>query len=210
MWFELPDAEEDVDDDHDSDYDLDDDNDESDDDATNLTASSKSSAHSSGDDDDNDDNKSIPELTTGVDNEGKDSDGEDSNHDSNDSSDDSDDESNDKNDNPKVKQVDNNDKADDTDEDGHDGDVLYLCKRASPELQTVISFLTTRVTQSDEDHWKKVRRCVQYLHGSKDLYLTLEIDDGITIKWWIDASFAVHPDMRSHTEGTMSLGKGSV
>jgi hypothetical protein len=74
----------------------------------------------------------------------------------------------------------------------------------------VISFLTTQVTQSDEDHWKKVRWCVQYLHGSKDLYLTLEIDDGIAIKWWIDASFAVHPDMQSHTGGTMSLGKGSV
>jgi len=29
------------------------------------------------------------------------------------------------------------------------------------------------------------------------------------IKWWIDASFAVHPDMRSHTGATMSLGKGS-
>jgi hypothetical protein len=46
---------------------------------------------------------------------------------------------------------------------------------------------------------------------SKDLYLTLEMDDGIAIKWWwIDGSFAVHPDMRSHTGGTMSLGKGSI
>jgi hypothetical protein len=30
------------------------------------------------------------------------------------------------------------------------------------------------------------------------------------IQWWIDASYAVHPDMRSHTGGTMTLGKGSV
>jgi hypothetical protein len=29
------------------------------------------------------------------------------------------------------------------------------------------------------------------------------------MKWWVDGSFAVHPDMRSHTGGTMSLGKGS-
>jgi hypothetical protein len=36
------------------------------------------------------------------------------------------------------------------------------------------------------------------------------MDDGIAIKWWIDASFTVHPDMRSHTGGTMSLGKGST
>ena len=30
------------------------------------------------------------------------------------------------------------------------------------------------------------------------------------IQWWIDASFAVHPDMWSHTGVTMSLGKGAV
>jgi hypothetical protein len=35
--------------------------------------------------------------------------------------------------------------------------LLYLCKRARPELQTVISFLMTQVTQPDEDDWKKLR-----------------------------------------------------
>jgi hypothetical protein len=36
----------------------------------------------------------------------------------------------------------------------------------------------------------------------------LETEDGITVKWWINASFAVHRDMKRHTGGTMSLGKG--
>ena len=32
-----------------------------------------------------------------------------------------------------------------------------------------------------------------------------------TINWWVDAaSFAVHPDLRSHTGATVSLGKGSI
>jgi hypothetical protein len=88
--------------------------------------------------------------------------------------------------------------------------LLYLCKRARPDLQPTVAFLTTRVTQPDTDDWKKLTRCVRYLRDSKDLYLTLEADDGVHIKWWIDASFAVHPDMKSHTGGTMSLGKGSV
>jgi hypothetical protein len=88
--------------------------------------------------------------------------------------------------------------------------LLYLCKRARPDLQTAVSFLTTRVTQPDKDDWKKLSRCIWYLGHSKDLFLTLETDDGITVKWWIDASFAVHLDMKSHTGGTMSLGKGSV
>jgi hypothetical protein len=88
--------------------------------------------------------------------------------------------------------------------------LLYLCKRARPDLQPTIAFLTTRVTQPDNDDWNKLTRAIRYLRDSKDLYLTLEADEGIDVKWWIDASFAVHPDMRSHTGGTLSLGKGSV
>ena len=34
--------------------------------------------------------------------------------------------------------------------------LLYLCKRARPDLQTAVSFLTTRVTQPDKDDWKKL------------------------------------------------------
>jgi hypothetical protein len=30
------------------------------------------------------------------------------------------------------------------------------------------------------------------------------------VKWWVDASFAVHPDMKSHTGDIMSLGKGAI
>ena len=30
----------------------------------------------------------------------------------------------------------------------------------------------------------------------------------VNLEWWIDASFAVHPDMQSHTRVTMSLGHG--
>jgi hypothetical protein len=88
--------------------------------------------------------------------------------------------------------------------------LLYLCKRARPDLQTAISFLTTRVIHPDEDDWKKLTRCIRYLRDSKDLFLTLEAASDLAIKWWIDASFAVHPNMRSHTGGTMSLGKGSL
>ena len=30
------------------------------------------------------------------------------------------------------------------------------------------------------------------------------------MQWWVDASYAVHPDMKGHTGGTMSLGNGSI
>ena len=87
---------------------------------------------------------------------------------------------------------------------------LFLCKRARPDLQTAVAFLSTRVREPDEDDYKKLKRMVQYLRATKNLFLTLEADNLQVIKWWVDASFAVHPDMRSHTGGCMSLGKGAI
>ena len=31
-----------------------------------------------------------------------------------------------------------------------------------------------------------------------------------SVPWWIDASYAVHPNMRGHTGATMSMGNGLV
>ena len=30
------------------------------------------------------------------------------------------------------------------------------------------------------------------------------------IKWYVDASFAVHPDFKSHTGAVMTMGKGAM
>ena len=38
--------------------------------------------------------------------------------------------------------------------------------------------------------------------------LTLEADDCGLMRWHIDVSFAVHNDMRGHTGGGLTLGKG--
>ena len=70
--------------------------------------------------------------------------------------------------------------------------------------------MTTRVRAPDKDDYRKLGRVVRYLRQFPDLPLTLEADDTHIIKWWVDAAFAVHKDMKSHTGVTMSLGKGSV
>lgn len=86
---------------------------------------------------------------------------------------------------------------------------LYLCKRARPDIHTAVSFLTTRVRAPDQDDWKKLIRMMGYLKATRALGLTLR-DKGNGVTWWVDASFAVHPDMQGHTGGTMTLGKGSI
>jgi len=88
--------------------------------------------------------------------------------------------------------------------------LLYLCKRARPDLQTAVAFLTTRVSSPDVDDMKKLGRCIRYLRRTAHYPLILEASCIRNIKWWVDASYAVHPDMRSHTGATMTLGKGSV
>ena len=88
--------------------------------------------------------------------------------------------------------------------------MLFLSKRARPDIQEAVAFLTTRVKRPDKDDYKKLGRAVKYLRATPTLALTLEADNTHVIKWWIDAAFAVHNDMRSQTGATMSLGKGSA
>jgi hypothetical protein len=82
--------------------------------------------------------------------------------------------------------------------------LLFLCKRARPDIQTAVAFLTMQVKCPDADDYKKLGRVIKYLWGTPDLALTLEGNDTRIIKWWEDASFAVHTDMKSHTGGTFS------
>jgi hypothetical protein len=88
--------------------------------------------------------------------------------------------------------------------------LLFLCKRARPDIQTAVAFLTTRVKSPDTDDYKKLTRVMRYLRATPEIVLTLEADDIHVIKWHVDGSFAVHNDMKSHTGATMSMGKGSA
>ena len=87
---------------------------------------------------------------------------------------------------------------------------LFVCKRARPDIQTTVAFLTTRVSKPDDDDWKKLRRLINYLRGTKDLVLTLSADGTWVIKWYVDAAYAVHKDMKGHTGGMMTLGEGAT
>ena len=88
--------------------------------------------------------------------------------------------------------------------------ILWVAKRAKPDLQQAIAFLTTRVKAPDRDDYKKLARLVRFLRATASEPLTLEADETHVVKWWVDASYGVHPDMKSHTGGTMTMGKGSV
>jgi hypothetical protein len=41
--------------------------------------------------------------------------------------------------------------------------LLFLCKRARPDIQTGVAFLGTRVKSPDVDDWKKLKHVMKYL-----------------------------------------------
>ena len=88
--------------------------------------------------------------------------------------------------------------------------LLYLSKRAHPDLQLAVSFLCTRVIGTDTDDYKNLARVMKYIQGTIGLPLILSINKSGNIKWYVDASFAVHMDMRIHTGGFMTIGTGGA
>ena len=86
--------------------------------------------------------------------------------------------------------------------------LLYLAKRTRPDILLAEAFLCTRVKEPDHGNYKMLGLCLSYVQGTKTLCLTLEAKDMSVIHWWIDASFAVHDDYKSHTGACLSFGKG--
>jgi hypothetical protein len=85
---------------------------------------------------------------------------------------------------------------------------LYATKHARLDTCTSITFLTTRVRVPDKDNWHKLVHLMKYLRGTCTLPLILSANGGGILKWWVDASFVVHPNMQGHSGGGLSLGRG--
>jgi len=88
--------------------------------------------------------------------------------------------------------------------------LLYMAKRARPDILTAVSFLTTRCIDPTVQDWNKLLRIAKYLKGTRDLALSLCAENVIKINSYIDASFACHPDGKSHTGEMITLGGGAV
>jgi hypothetical protein len=86
--------------------------------------------------------------------------------------------------------------------------LLYLSKRVRPDLLTAVGFLAKRVTVSTRMDKVKLERVLRYLNGTPHLGLTLRPSENLSIFSYIDASYAVHHDMKSQTGVAITLGEG--
>jgi hypothetical protein len=66
------------------------------------------------------------------------------------------------------------------------------------------------VQQPTRQDYNNLAKVIKYLRVTQQLVLRLSADNLNIIKWWVDASYGVHHDMRSHTGGTMSMGTGAA
>ena len=86
--------------------------------------------------------------------------------------------------------------------------VLFATKRARPDTGTSISFLMTRTQAPNKDDWEKLAHLMRYIRGTKDLPLTLSANGDGVLRWMIDGSHGVHPNLRGHTGGGLTMGRG--
>ena len=86
--------------------------------------------------------------------------------------------------------------------------LLYLSKRVRLDIDLAISFLWTRVASSTHGDEMKLKRVLSYLNGTKGMKRIIGANGLSYLQTWIDASYTVHRDMRGHTGGIISMGKG--
>ena len=87
--------------------------------------------------------------------------------------------------------------------------LIYCTCRGRKDLQTAISFLSKRHLVRNEHDCGKLCCLVHYAHGALDLEEIIGIDTIGKLVSFIDAPYAVHPNMRSHAGGAVAFGVGA-
>jgi hypothetical protein len=85
--------------------------------------------------------------------------------------------------------------------------LLYLAKRARPDILTAVSFLCTRVQSATEEDEKKLLRVLGYLKSTVGKVLYLRAAGSVQVRAYIDAAYALHSDSRSHTGVIIFVGQ---
>eukprot|EP00957_Ditylum_brightwellii_P048711 3695906-Ditylum_brightwellii.AAC.1 len=81
-------------------------------------------------------------------------------------------------------------------------------KRARPDLETTVSFLLRRVSNSNAGDRDKLLRALGWLKRTKSDIRVIGAQSLTNVYAWIDAAYAVHDNMRSHVVGEISMGYG--
>jgi hypothetical protein len=85
--------------------------------------------------------------------------------------------------------------------------LLYLAKKTKPDCLTTVAFLATRVSKCTDQDWEKLMTLLKYVNVTRERGIVLRPDrDGIVIRLYVDASYGVHADGKSHTGCCVVVG----
>ena len=88
--------------------------------------------------------------------------------------------------------------------------LLYVALCGRPDILIAVVFLASRVSKATLQDQVKLKQLLEYLYGTYDLPLILGADDIQTMYTFVDASYAIHDDMESHTGGVITFGRGGI
>jgi hypothetical protein len=78
---------------------------------------------------------------------------------------------------------------------------------ARSDIQRAVAYLTTWVEDTGEQDWFKLCKLLGLLKTKRDETLSLKFGNRNEIVWYVDATFAVPNDIKSHTGAIMTLGE---
>jgi hypothetical protein len=84
--------------------------------------------------------------------------------------------------------------------------LLYLAKRARPDILTAVSFLCTRVQSATTEDAVKLARVLGYIKSTVDQVLYIRTAVKPVVRAYIDAAYALHSDSKSHTGVIIFVG----
>jgi hypothetical protein len=88
--------------------------------------------------------------------------------------------------------------------------LLYIAKRARPDILTAVSFLTTRVQSPTAEDLHKLIRVLKYLNGTIGKSMRLTSTDLSTVHAYIDASFGIYTDYIGVTGAVVKIGEATI
>jgi hypothetical protein len=88
--------------------------------------------------------------------------------------------------------------------------LLYLAKRARPDILTAVTFLCTRVQAATEEDRSKLHRVLGYLKGMREHMLVLHVLGENRIMAYVDGAYAIHDDSKSHSGMVVYIGNAMV
>ena len=89
-------------------------------------------------------------------------------------------------------------------------ELLHIVKQGRLDMETLAPFLNTKVTKSNVNDWKILKRGLTYVKTKIKDKIIIGAKTLSDLYTWIDAAYAVHNNMRGHTWGAISMGYGII